>query len=320
MTYLGFLAAFLGLPLAGLSLLTWWDARRRPLSPLTVRAAALALLAHVGLAVVYTTPWDNYLVATRVWWYDPARVLGIMLGWVPLEEYTFFVLQTLVAGLLLFALARRLPPAASPAQASADTASRIRGRAHGHGSESAKASTPARSGNAGYCRVAGPVSGSAAIPLPALAGSGRLLRTGSATVLGVTWLGSVAVLALGWKPGTYLGLELAWALPPLALQLAVGADILWRHRRNAGLALALLTGYLCAADFLAIGAGVWTINPEQSLGLLLGGVLPVEEAVFFLLTNCLVMFGLTLALAPETWERWYHLVAALRRTPAPEGA
>ena len=23
---------------------------------------------------VYTTPWDNYLVATNVWWYDPALV------------------------------------------------------------------------------------------------------------------------------------------------------------------------------------------------------------------------------------------------------
>ena len=29
------------------------------------------------IAVVYTTHWDNYLVATRVWWYDPALVSGI---------------------------------------------------------------------------------------------------------------------------------------------------------------------------------------------------------------------------------------------------
>ena len=50
------------------------------------RFALLALAAHVGMAVVYTTPWDNYLVATRVWWYDPALVTGLTLGWVPIEE------------------------------------------------------------------------------------------------------------------------------------------------------------------------------------------------------------------------------------------
>ena len=60
------------------------------------------------IALLYTTPWDNYLVATGVWWYDPALVTGLTLGWVPIEEYTFFILQTLLAGLWLAFLARRL--------------------------------------------------------------------------------------------------------------------------------------------------------------------------------------------------------------------
>ncbi len=68
------------------------------------------ILAHVALALLYTTPWDNYLVASGVWWYDPALVTGIRLGWVPLEEYIFFVLQTLLTGLWYLALARRIPP------------------------------------------------------------------------------------------------------------------------------------------------------------------------------------------------------------------
>ena len=51
------------------------------------------------VAVLYTTPWDNYLVATGVWWYDPHLVAGLVLGWVPIEEYTFFILQTLAMGL-----------------------------------------------------------------------------------------------------------------------------------------------------------------------------------------------------------------------------
>ena len=62
---------------------------------------------HVLLAVVYTTPWDNYLVATGVWYYDPQLVSGIVLGWVPIEEYTFFVLQTILTSLVLLFVARR---------------------------------------------------------------------------------------------------------------------------------------------------------------------------------------------------------------------
>jgi lycopene beta-cyclase len=267
MTYLGFLALFLGLPIAVLGALTWRDARRgrAALAAPAGRRAAVALVIHVAIALVYTTPWDNYLVATSVWWYDPARVLGVTLGWVPLEEYLFFMLQPVATGLLLFALARRLP-------------------SHG----------PATLPN---------------------------LRIGSAASVIGAWLASLWLLASGWPPGTYLGLELAWALPPIALQLAVGADILWCNRRSLLMSLAAATLYMCAADALAIGAGVWTIDPRQSLHWLIGGVLPVEEFTFFLLTNTLVIFGLTLSLAPETRERWARLKALVaQRGPARESA
>jgi lycopene cyclase domain-containing protein len=258
MTYLSFLGLFLVLPLLAVAVLTAFDLRRRRLSPgsRAVRPALIALLVHVALAVVYTTPWDNYLVATRVWWYDPARVLGLTLGWVPLEEYLFFILQPLLSGLILFALARRLQ-------------------------------------------------------LPRFQPS-RTLRLGAVLAVLATWLAAVLILAAGWQPGTYLGLELAWALPPFALQLAVGADVLWRHRRRVLASILGLTTYLAAADFLAIGVGVWTIDPAQSLNLYLGGVLPVEEMVFFLLTNTLVVCGLTLALDPVVWRRWEQVKAALR--------
>jgi putative membrane protein len=130
--------------------------------------------------------------------------------------------------------------------------------------------------------------------------------------VGALWLVSIAILAAGWRPGTYLGLELAWALPPFALQLAVGADVLWRYRHRVFPAILGLTAYLAAADFLAIGAGVWTIDPAQSLNLFLGGVLPIEELVFFLLTNTLVICGLTLSLDPVTWQRWEQFKTSLR--------
>jgi len=60
---------------------------------------ALPLIATI--AVSYTTPWDNYLVANRVWWYGTDRVLATI-GYVPLEEYLFFVLQPFLTGLFLF--------------------------------------------------------------------------------------------------------------------------------------------------------------------------------------------------------------------------
>jgi lycopene cyclase domain-containing protein len=255
MTYLGFLVVVLGLPLVVAGLLTRRDARRG--QRLSVRAvSALAIL--VATAVVYTTPWDNYLVATRVWWYDPARVLGLTLGWVPLEEYAFFVLQTVAVGLLLLVVTRRLGP------------------------DERTTDSPA-------------------------------LRIASAGALTLVWLAAVSVLVSGPRPATYMALLLAWALPPLALQLAVGADILWRYRRAVFTVLLGATAYLGLADAVAIGAGVWTIDPGQSLGLWLGGALPVEELVFFLVTNSLVVFGLTLAMAPEMGTRWAHYKAGRHR-------
>jgi lycopene cyclase domain-containing protein len=61
--------------------------------------AALPLIA--AIALTYTTAWDNYLVAREVWWYGPDRVLATI-GFVPVEEYLFFVLQPILTGLFLF--------------------------------------------------------------------------------------------------------------------------------------------------------------------------------------------------------------------------
>ena len=96
-----------------LTLWDWHKGRRLP-DDLRKQPAWLALLAHVIAAVVWTTPWDNYLVATGVWYYDPRLVTGITLGWVPIEEYTFFVVQTLITGLWLLWLGRRLRTVSLP--------------------------------------------------------------------------------------------------------------------------------------------------------------------------------------------------------------
>jgi len=54
----------------------------------------------VLLAIVYaaTSPWDNAAVAMGLWDFDPERIAGVRIGWLPLEEYAFFGLQTLLTG------------------------------------------------------------------------------------------------------------------------------------------------------------------------------------------------------------------------------
>lgn len=245
MTYGQFLIVFLVIPIV---VLAW--AMRRHLSWREVRWLALLML----IALVYTTPWDNYLVASRVWWYDPSLVTGITLGWVPLEEYTFFLLQPLMTGLWVLTLNRRLPVTPS-----------IRPR--------------------------------------------RRLRTIAVAGIALIWSGAVATLIMGWQPGNYLSLILAWGLPPIMLQLAFGADILWSERQRVMLGLLPTTLYLSFADAFAIRSGTWTINPERSLEMYLGSVLPLEEFVFFLVTNTLVVFAIVLLLSTESHKRLHRKVS-----------
>jgi lycopene cyclase domain-containing protein len=118
------------------------------------------------------------------------------------------------------------------------------------------------------------------------------------------------------EPYTYLVLELGWALPPIFLQWFVGWQFLWRQRRAWGLAILLLTVYLSLADSTALGT-VWTIAPEKSLGRSIGNV-PLEEIVFFLLTNTLVVQSVILLFyARELSEFWLGRVSALKLSRAP---
>jgi len=100
MTYLQFHLLFLVPPLA---LAGWfaWKARRH----LGIRAS-WAIFAVPPIALAYTTPWDNYLVWRGIWWYGPDRVVATI-GYVPVEEYMFFVLHPLLAGSLLYTLLAR---------------------------------------------------------------------------------------------------------------------------------------------------------------------------------------------------------------------
>jgi len=95
-SYLAFLAVAVAPPLAVLAALrvARWDGDWQRLGGVGV------LLV---LALVYTTPWDSYLVGRGVWWYGPGTVSGRLWN-VPFEEYLFVAAQSMMTGLWVQAL------------------------------------------------------------------------------------------------------------------------------------------------------------------------------------------------------------------------
>ncbi len=272
MTYFGILAIFL-LPVLSLLLIIvprdlwrWIMTRQGQVD----WRPYLVISAHILMALVYTTPWDNYLVATNVWWYNPRMVTNLRIGYVPIEEYTFFIVQTLLTCLWTLALMRflfhrtvRIVPLEPDPQRESEQIRRIR------------------------------------------------LRGWAVASIVVVWLISTGVLLAGWKPGTYLTLIISWGFFPIFIQILFGADILWAKRRLLGAAILPPTIYLWAVDALALSSGTWSIDPTQTTGFKLG-VLPVEEMVFFFLTNTIIGFGVTLMLSPESQRRAQEWMSYLK--------
>ncbi len=109
MTYLQYHLVFIVPLLLALGVVTWRETRGgRSLAGAfrEDRWAWRTFALFPFIPLVYTTPWDNYLVFKGVWFYPPERVLG-RLGYVPYEEYAFFILQTLITSMWLFFLLRR---------------------------------------------------------------------------------------------------------------------------------------------------------------------------------------------------------------------
>ncbi|NBC18159.1 MAG: lycopene cyclase domain-containing protein [Bacteroidetes bacterium] len=198
------------------------------------RGAYLALIAVIAL--VYTTPWDNLLVWKGVWGYSPGRVMATI-GYVPIEEYLFFLVQPMLTGLWLFWFCRD------------------------------------RRARAAWER-SGPI------------------RIGGALLFALVTGAGVAMLFS--EQTLYMGLILAWAGPILLFQWAYGGHYLWTQASDYLLAVGGPTLYLWGADRIAIELGIWNISEQFTTGFHLLG-LPIEEAVFFLVTNMMVVQGLLLA-------------------------
>ncbi len=185
----------------------------------------------IVLAVVYTTPWDNLLIAEGVWWYGDGTTV-VHFWEAPLGEYLFFVLQPILTGLWLFQFPKI-----------ADVSLRI----------------PVRT------RLVG-IAGGAVVSL-------------------------VGYALLASQSTFYLGAILFWAGPILAIQWGFGWPYLLEIRRTVAVAVLVPTLYLWVVDRIAIGMGIWVISETHTVGYGIFG-LPIEEALFFLVTNIFTIQGL----------------------------
>jgi len=266
LTYAEFLAVFVVVPIVVLGVVQWRHgihrARRRP----AVVGVGVILL----LALSYTIPWDNYLISQGVWFYAEGTVL-FRIGHMPVEEYSFVVLQSVLVALWLY---RRSLPDPDPDPGATPAGDRIDTR-HGSGARP----------DGGQARAPLTLPGLRAFPGP------RARVLGTAFWLGTAVVGAVFLVA--WTETFYMGAILAWAAPGIAIQWATGGGYLWRVRRRLALSVLVPTVYLCLIDRLAVEWGLWQFSTTRLTGWTVLG-LPVEEATFFLLTTALVVHGLIL--------------------------
>lgn len=229
LTYLEFHLVFVIPPILLLAAITYyrdsvWKGGR-PFSGLAVL---------LFLALVYTTPWDNLLIAEGVWWYGEGTT--VLHFWeAPLGEYLFFLFQPILTALWLFQFPKIV-----------DTS---------------------------LTRIS--------------------LGTRAIGIVAGLSVSVVGYLMLGVQSMYYMGAILFWAGPILAIQWGFGWTYLWKVRKTVAIGILVPTLYLWLIDRIAIGMGIWVISDVHTVGITLLG-LPIEEALFFFLTNVFAVQTLVL--------------------------
>jgi lycopene cyclase domain-containing protein len=231
--------------------------------PLLLKLEAPARWAaglNAAMAVLYTTPWDNYLVYKGIWFYGSDRVIGTI-GYVPIEEYLFFIFQSLSASWFILwwwgnTFVNQPENSLSPGEKNlrkSDQNSRKYG-----------------------------------------------------TIFYAFWF-VVGIACLMNEKSLYLGLILTWATPVLAAQWWLIGDHLVKDRTRLLTGLGFMTIYLWIADRFAIQEGIWSLSKTYTLNVMLWN-LPVEEAMFFLVTNLLLVQGVVLFVNPLAHQRMRDLL------------
>ena len=74
--------------------------------PLFTKLCCYKILFLVTVAVVATTPWDSYLIKSRIWSYPADVIAGPTIFQIPAEEVFFFVIQTYITSILYLLLSK----------------------------------------------------------------------------------------------------------------------------------------------------------------------------------------------------------------------
>ncbi|XP_044011351.1 bifunctional lycopene cyclase/phytoene synthase-like [Aphidius gifuensis] len=192
------------------------------------------------IAVIYTTPWDTYVIYNGAWTYPPDRVLALI-GWVPIEEYMFFVIQCIMT-ILWSLLCTRL-------------------------------TTPGFNFN--YSKK-----------------SYQLIRWIPILLMGI-------ITIIGYKlavPGQhtfYLGCILWWSCPVLAFMWYGAGNFFVKKISSSLIGIIVPTLYLWRVDQIGLKDNIWHITEATSLNIFVIDALPIEEALFFFVTNTIIVLAST---------------------------
>ncbi|KAI9652800.1 MAG: hypothetical protein M1821_007798 [Bathelium mastoideum] len=125
---------------------------------------------------------------------------------------------------------------------------------------------------------------------PARGTNWRYIKLAGQLVLALVLRYSVKLIRDGGH-GTYLGMILIWATPFMLLLWTFSYQfIVGLPNSNTIIPVIIPTLYLWVVDALALQRGTWVIESGTKLGYQFYG-LEFEEALFFLLTNTLIVWG-----------------------------
>ncbi|EFQ99083.1 phytoene synthase [Nannizzia gypsea CBS 118893] len=219
--------------------------------PFFTRLEVHKIVLLCTIAVVWTIPWDSYLIRTRIWSYPADSVLGQTLFQIPLEEVFFFIIQTYNTSLLYIIFNKRL---VLPSYLSGPTKPLAQG-------------------------LFGPITHRTQRDLGTLFFTGILILGISFIYIGGEYM--------------YLGLILSWVSPILVMQwVLMYRFLLALPPASVWVPIALPTLYLWVVDTLALRRGTWVIESGTKVDIQLWEGLEIEEALFFLVTNVMVVFGI----------------------------
>ena len=287
-----------------------------------------ALLCFV--ATVYTTPWDNFLVWRHIWAYVAGKspTVWFTIAYVPIEEYSYFSLETILVCLFWFwqfpnVDEIKLPPSSHLCKSNTTTNDSQTPAMHKWQKQYQK-----------YRRY-----GYVILLTSFLLGVYCIQASGGIFFESVYHFAKDSIFGLfGYDADyqyyrdhdhevnqdtelsncLYLGLILVWAVPVMMLQWYVGAEALIANAQKLKKIIFISTTYLCISDNWAIHHDVWHINARYILPIKMmippGPLrdwmgpfgterLPFEECFFFLATSIICTWGLHLAMVVLTsWK------------------